>query len=323
MATCIAGARVHVALFDLGRATARAYGGAGFMLAGPTTTVVARRASAWSFAGTPDLDERTHGDVLSLLGRMKERTGEFAAEVELVGHPPQHVGLGSKTALMLSVASAVNAELNAALEVAEIQAVTGRGGASGIGIRGFSTGGFLIDGGHRSDTVADLTPSSGRRPGSPPPVTVRHAMPDHWKVHLLLPEGERRHGRDEIEFFKRVTPVPAPEVFRSVTYAVHELAPAIQEADLPAVRVALENLHSVGFKSRELGAQPQEVRDLLEHFLSKYPTPAGLSSMGPLVYVISDEDGPDSSEVEAEAARCGAAYLGCPNALNQGVEVRP
>ena len=46
-----AGSRIHIALIDLARATDHAYGGVGFGIATPLTTIEAERSFGMSFSG--------------------------------------------------------------------------------------------------------------------------------------------------------------------------------------------------------------------------------------------------------------------------------
>ena len=70
--------------------------------------------------------------------------------IEIVIHQviPPHQGLGSGTQIRLAVLSALNHRFGLNHPTSELGAISTRGGTSGIGIRAFSCGGFLLDGGH-------------------------------------------------------------------------------------------------------------------------------------------------------------------------------
>ena len=56
-----------------------------------------------------------------------------------------HTGLGSKTQLLLSFATALKQYYNKDVDVYELTKLVGRGGTSGIGYRVFEKGGFILD----------------------------------------------------------------------------------------------------------------------------------------------------------------------------------
>jgi beta-RFAP synthase len=96
--------------------------------------------------------------------------------VEVQQAMPPHSGLGSGTQLALAVATAVrrlHARPAGPDDLRADAAVLERGARSGIGIGLFSQGGLVVDGGR-----GDLD--------QPPPLLMRSAVPEAWRVLLLL-----------------------------------------------------------------------------------------------------------------------------------------
>ena len=286
--------RIHVTLIDLGGATQRRFGGAGFALDGMPAVVRASCDRRSRVEGAHDL-ESPDRRVLERYVRRLSKAMERAFWVQVESVMQQHIGLGSKTALLLAAGLACNAAGGEKLQREALVHMSGRGGASGVGVNVAFDGGFVVDGGHKMDAVNDkFWPSSvGGNTGLPPKL-VRLEFPANWRVHLFLPGGRRYFGEAEQRFFSENTPIDFGEVYEVMAAVYHGVAPAVAEGDLESLRVALWAVQGVGFKRREVMGQSREVRELLEFLYKDLRVAAGMSSLGPLVYAITNnEDGPD------------------------------
>jgi len=311
--------RLHVSLFDLGNSTARKHGGAGFSIAGLPVIVDARQASQMNLIYSAEVDRSTRKAISSAIHKIEVSRAGAAAQICVVGAPPQHIGLGSKTALILGVLKAIDLVCSLRLTNSELQVISGRGGTSGVGINAFFTGGFLVDGGHDSRTCMDFLPSRFRRPLQIPPPIYRTSIPESWRFHLLLAPGNLTHGAKEREFFQKNTPIPHKEVFQTIALAYHGLVPAVSTGDLRLLRDVLASMHRIGFKHRELNGQNTAVRNLMKAIHQKSDCAVGLSSMGPLVYAVSNAD--DQQLIELLDSLCcltGARMLGSFSGRNLG-----
>lgn len=313
--------RVHVALIDLGRATPRAYGGCGFAIEAPVVRVHARPGTSLALNYVGTLDDRGREDVGDALTRLAKHVGHpIDAELAIDGWIPQHVGLGTKTALLLALLDATNRALELSLSDSELQSLSGRGGTSGVGIRTYFRGGFVLDAGHAQRLVPTLAPSSSRLAPCHPPMLTWAPFPRHWRVTLLTAPGPRIHGEDELAFFAAATPLPVEEVLRVLALVHHGVAPAFLEQDFERLRSALLELHQVGFKAHELAHQSGSVkaalRDCWDHGLV-----AGLSSMGPTIYTITSSEDDSTVVLEAIARTHGIALSGPLLACNTGAQV--
>jgi beta-ribofuranosylaminobenzene 5'-phosphate synthase len=313
--------RLHAALIDVGRATPRAYGGCGFALGTPVVRVRAKPATSLAVTYYGTLDDRGREDVDCALARLGEHVGHpIDAELTIDGWIPQHVGLGTKTALVLALLDATSRALDLSLSNAELQSISGRGGTSGVGIHTYFCGGFALDAGHVQSRVPTLAPSSSRLAPSIPPMLTWAPFPDGWHVTLLAVPGPRIHGENELAFFAAATPVPADEVLRALALVHHGMTPAFLEEDLERLGSSLLELHQVGFKARELTHQSASVkaalRDCWDHGLV-----AGLSSMGPTIYAISSSEDDSTAVLETIARTHDIALIGPLPACNVGARV--
>ena len=298
--------RLHFTLVDLGRVTPRAFGGCGMAISLPVVRVSIAPHNALVFEGLAHVDERARVDLHAAASRLESFVRiPICAHVCVREDVLQHVGLGSKTAMLLALLAGLNSALDLDVSVGALQTLSGRGGTSGVGIHTFFRGGFVVDAGHDTALVPELLPSAARLPERVPPLVSRILVPSDWAVWLILTDTPRIAGQDELAFFRSNTPL-AQERVGALALVSHGIAPAFADANLGQLGAALRSLHTTGFKAREVANQSPVVRQLLELCWSLPQLAAGLSSMGPLIYVITGHDGLPSSlhsAVEAAAAR--------------------
>ena len=312
--------RLHLGLLDLGGATLRSYGGGGLSLNGMPTLIQCARSDVVRIEGLETLDQRGRRSVTRLLEDLAAALPS-AFSVRIVSSMPEHCGLGSKTNLLLGIAMAASRATGAGLSKEALQCLSRRGGASGIGVHAFFEGGFLVDMGHQAAPQGDLQPSSARTPGVVPPLSLRLNVSDAWRFHLFLPETDTHlSGADERAFFATNTPLPRMEVLEALAALYHGVVPAFVETDLLLLRSALQALHRCGFKKCEVAHHAPAVPQLMELFLSARNVAVGMSSAGPLVYVVSHE----KDEQWKDQLAClpkGTKYLGTFSGRNRGFAV--
>jgi beta-ribofuranosylaminobenzene 5'-phosphate synthase len=271
-------ARLHLGFFDLEGGLGRRFGSIGLSLDQPVTRLVARRARATRVTG-PERER-----VARYLALMCSHLGVVGDhEIEVREAMPPHAGLGSGTQLALAVAAAVR-RLHGLPEDARTDAAwLGRGARSGIGIGLFGQGGLVIDGG------------KGALPG-PPPLLVRMAMPDAWRVLLVLDrDREGLSGSRERAAFDALGPMDAAVSGAICRLVLMQALPALADHDLPGFGAAITAIQGhVGdyfapcqggrFTSPGVGAA---LRVLAE----AGATGIGQSSWGPTGFAFAASDG--------------------------------
>ncbi|MDN4984657.1 sugar kinase [Bradyrhizobium sp. WYCCWR 13022] len=314
--------RIHVGLTDLGFASQRRFGGVGFAIDYPITVMEFNGSSEFALTGLDGLDLPARAELQRIFVRLQDlaRAKPFCAH--LSAHAPQHCGFGSKTTLVLSLIAGANEFLKLGLSREQMQLMSGRGGTSGIGIHTFFAGGVICDGGHPSHLGAQLLPSSARsKPLLAPPVLSWMGFPQQWKVVLLLGKDRSLSGAEEAEFFRRNAPIERQDALETIAIIHHGVLPAFATADRPALARALSDLHSHGFKLRELLRCDSVTQDCYRH-LSALGCAVGLSSMGPLLYVlINRDDGDELDRVNKVAAIAGATVYAEIGGRNIGYEL--
>jgi beta-ribofuranosylaminobenzene 5'-phosphate synthase len=312
--------RLHFGLLDLGGVTPWRYGGAGCLVSAPAIEVYASTAEAWSLQGLEAADPRTLADADALIHRLSSY-GCRPRSVVVQRRLPEHVGLGSKTATLLAIARAVGEAQDVGLDRNGLQRVVRRGGTSGAGVNLFFDGGFVVDRGHPDVPGAPYGPSSSTVPSSPPPVLARHPIPESWEFTLVLPMHQGVSGKAEQDLFAASTPLSREDVLCSIAAMHHGVVAGFAAGDLEAVRWGLSQLHAGGFKAHELAFQGADVRALYSRLVRIPDVAVGLSSVGPLMFLIRERTRGEPEHL-TRAVGAGFRVLGPFRGINHGAEVR-
>jgi beta-ribofuranosylaminobenzene 5'-phosphate synthase len=307
-------------LVDLADASFRRYGGVGFTTALCPTIVEAVATRRTSVRNLDRLDAAGRQDVMDLLERIGRIRQLPPHRLTIHQCPPQQVGLGSKTSLLLSTIASLDALFSLGMTRRLMQNLSGRGGTSGTGIHAFFRGGVLFDGGHERVSRSDrFLPSSANPTTKVPPLLCRTSFPDSWRVTILLPTGRSASGRTEKRFFQRVTPIPKDQVLQVLAAIYHGFLPALRLRRIDLASEAIKQINSTGFKAREIARQTAVVRRLLEDLWSAPRIASGMSSLGPVVYAIHEHDDIDArTRIEQAAVRWTVSIIGTARGHNMG-----
>ncbi|HEV7279406.1 MAG TPA: hypothetical protein VGN57_04260 [Pirellulaceae bacterium] len=282
----VAPTRLHFGLLAIGEG-AGASGGAGAMLSEPSLVLHVRPSDRFAALGL-------HADrIAAFAGRWAAGREEGLPSIEIRGEsaPDQHVGLGLGTQLALATALALDQVTGR--EEADPQtlaSLVGRGGRSGIGVRGFFLGGFLAEDEKRDgDSLA--------------PLRRRLSFPERWRFVLVRQAGEAgAHGACEDRFFRALPPTPREVTDRMRRRLFDELVPAVEAGDFEAFA---ESAYQFGRASGELfrGAQAGTyASEFAERLVATLRTRGvrgiGQSSWGPTLWVAA----PDPEAAESLAA---------------------
>jgi beta-ribofuranosylaminobenzene 5'-phosphate synthase len=313
----VAPCRVHLGLIALSRRSTRAYGGAGFALWHESTIVEAQTTTARS-----TLVDGVDDDLCSQICSILSSAGLDRVRLSIRNVVSPHVGLGSKTSLVLACVEGALIASGLPAPRRDVVRIAGRGGASGVGVNTYFVGGVLADLGHPAKSVASLAPSSRRTVFDAPRALFRMDFPKSWRVILLRAKNrEGLHSSAEEDFFRRNCDLDRGECADAAMALGFELPAAVAECDIEALAQVLRSSRSSGFKAREIETQPT-VRDMLDQLDLLPGVAATMSSMGPTITVISNQQSSleliaaslDSDEgwevVLGEAANAGRCVAG-------------
>jgi beta-ribofuranosylaminobenzene 5'-phosphate synthase len=265
-------ARLHLGMLAVAGDGGRRFGGLGVSVGRPAVVVEAWAADELSADGT-DADR-----ALGFARRCREALGlAGGAHLRVVEAIPPHVGLGSGTKLALAVAQALAALDDRDVDAPELAEAVGRAARSAVGTWTFALGGLVVEGGVR--------PGEDR----PAPLLARYAMPEEWRVVLVIPRAEPGlSGPAEEEAFRQL--VPSPERSAEIAQLVlTSLLPALVERDLEEFGGALTRIQQLvgdAFATVQGGRFHPRAGALVDALLRDGAAGAGQSSWGPAVYGI-------------------------------------
>lgn len=292
--------RLHVTLIDLNGKYGRIDGGVGITTQNPKLILEAEDECediqiTFADSVSSNLNKETIEDYQAKIISAARKTNEFlnltgGYQINLREVFPSHSGLGSGTQVSLAVAKLILKMNGHDLSSLEIAKIVGRGGTSGIGVASFDEGGFIVDSGHKKSMKPSFLPSSASK-ATPPPVIARYNFPEDWNIILVIPRVERKvFGDGEVNIFQEYCPIPLTEVQKLTHILLMKMMPAVLEKDLDAFGEAVNAIQTVGFKKIELELQNPFIKDLMDNLKSAGASGVGMSSFGPTVYAITDNN---------------------------------
>ncbi|MHA1489911.1 MAG: beta-ribofuranosylaminobenzene 5'-phosphate synthase [Promethearchaeota archaeon] len=323
--------RIHLSLIDENGYTGRIDGGLGLMLNRPNVVLEATN-SADEFQIECNRYYRESIEVINEKASKIFKAFNISNKnfhFNLKKYYPSHVGLGSKTQLALAIATAIIKlkKKNNSLSIQKLTKIVERGGTSGIGWRGFETGGFIIDAGHdfgKGKEKETFLPSSASTSANPALTVLRYPIPDNWRFVLVIPNVKKgAYGDEEISIFQKHAPIPKEEVNEVSHQILMKVIPGILKRDLECFGEGLKRIQSIGFKKIEIDLQHDIVKDLLI-LLEEFGVKAfGMTSFGPSVIGVTETDSEANElfkQVQKHLRNIGAhIYICKPN--NTGAKI--
>ncbi len=322
--------RIHLSLIDENGYTGRVDGGIGLMLDRPNVVFEASN-SAEEFKIEAHKYYRESIEVINEIASRVFKTFNISNKnfhFNLKRYFPSHVGLGSKTQLSLAIITAITRLKSIDhLSTEYLTQLVDRGGTSGIGWRGFETGGFILDGGHeygKGKEKESFLPSSASSNSNPALTISRHNIPNNWRFVLIIPNVKKgAYGDEEIRVFQEYAPIPKIEVNEVSHLIIMKILPGILKNDLKCFGEGLKRIQSIGFKKIEINLQHQIVKDLL-YFFEDYGLKAyGMSSFGPSVVgvVESDSEAEKLLKVVQKNQKNGGGHIYICKPNNSGAKI--
>lgn len=285
--------RIHLSLIDLNGALGRIDGGIGFGLSKPNIIVELTdevqskdRIIIQSNEEFKPLVENIIRDFEKAYHVQFDRL-----KIEVLSMYKPHIGLGSKTQLLLSVAKGLCVLKNIDCSAYELCKLVKRGGTSGIGYSVFEQGGFILDAGHSFGQTKEkqtFLPSSASN--APPALTLlRYELPQSWKVLLItLNVPSEAYDKEEINIFQKYCPIPLEDVREICHIILVKVLPSILTKNLDEFCSGVQAIQKIGFKKIEISLVHPKVQELIDYSLQIGAKCAVLSSFGPTVAIIEE-----------------------------------
>ncbi len=284
--------RLHLSLLDLSDRGYRRNGGLGFALAEPLTKLVFRKSTVTSVAKLSAIGY-SYSEEQELLHRIesarKNHDLRQAICLESVTPILRHSGFGSGTAISLACMEATFLLNNRPIQQHDLQALSGRGGVSGVGINTYFNGGVVCDIGRRADAGPFLPSDAIEAPPEMPVTLIASAMPS-WDIGILTPRTMRpRTMAEERELFSSNCPLSMQDVCSTIYHAVFGAIGAILASDLPTFCSAVTALQQGAWKRAEIAQYGKGMQAIIEQLQQLGCDAVGMSSVGPTLFFLAED----------------------------------
>lgn len=286
--------RVHLTLIDLGRAGYRRNGGVGFGIAAPRSTL--------AFTPHPTVDLNllascgyVPAEIASLTKRLErlieQRQLAWGLRLADAQLPERHSGFGTGTAVALASLESLFFLNDLTVSPEFLRAHCGRGGASGVGLSSYFTGGFIFDAGRRFSPAPIVGSDATDEVGELPLEMARLDMVD-WPMGILLPPAASTISPEQEQaLFSRLLPLAASDVFEITYHALLGVLVAVKSADFEAFCISIAAIQRCAWKRAEINLHGNTVRACAAHLASIGCDAVAMSSIGPaLIFWARDFD---------------------------------
>jgi beta-ribofuranosylaminobenzene 5'-phosphate synthase len=217
----VAPAHLHAGNMDLTGDLGRLYGTAGFTIEYPRTVIEARKSDKITITGEDATNAERYAGAF--VARFNIEGGIAVNVKEAI---PKHLGMGSQTALALSIGHALSELYNRPVDIEDMAIALGRSDIVALGFNSFQTGGFIVDGGYK-------VKEKGRRV---PPCIFRYPIPEDWLFVVCIPHRPipaiLRIKEKEEEILGSLKPMPEQMSDRLSRIMLMQVMPSIMEHDI-------------------------------------------------------------------------------------------
>lgn len=292
--------RLHMSLIDLNCSYGRMDGGIGLTLSEPNFIIESEEIEKGISLEFPksihneeifkEYDSKIKSTAEQILQHFNIDSG-FNFKIHSAYAP--HLGLGSGTQIKLAIAKLITESINKPLTAIELSALVGRGGTSGVGTFCYEHGGFVIDGGHSLKEKDKNLPYSESN-ANPPQLIGKYDFPEEWTVLVAIPKIEHSvSGMKEVDIFETYCPVPKRDVEQVSHIILMNMIPFLLEKDIVGFGKSIDEIQKRGFKKVEVDLQPDTTTNLMQFMRDAGAYGVGMSSFGPAIYTVFDDDNKD------------------------------
>ncbi|MGZ2430443.1 beta-ribofuranosylaminobenzene 5'-phosphate synthase family protein [Rhizobium redzepovicii] len=285
--------RIHLGLISMHSGAPRKNGGLGFAIQGPTANLTIGTAPEFQISDNRRLPMNLE-EIESLRLRLIEIRSQLqlpkATSTVITGEFLTHHGMGSGTAIRLASIEGLLALNERPYSTQELIRLSGRGGTSGVGISTYFDGGFVFDLGVPTGKSLEFAPSSIVT-SAPSPLQLCRQPAPNWPLGLCLPRKCRpKTQQEEVEFFRRVTPLLAENSHEATYVALFEILSSLMEGDYHSFCSGVDRMQKCEWKRlerAEYSVQLEAADSALRHLGVDC---VGMSSLGPMLFFFASPD---------------------------------
>ena len=312
--------RLHLGLISMHEGGIRKNGGIGFSVKDPCGTMEMTKSRELIIEDHRmfPLDALEIEDLYNLIDSVSRKHSlDSRVHVRFAGDLKTHVGMGSGTAMRLSVLEGLFRINKRSISVRELIRQSKRGGTSGIGINTYFSGGLVLDLGVWNNDNKFVPSSLGSAFSTP--LSFPSVVIPNWPLCLCVPRSiPTKSRKEEIEFFSRATPIDAMDSYVAAYHAIFGVYSAVVEKNYRAFCTSIYALQETKWKMRERNEYSSELEEVEARLLELGATSVGMSSLGPMLYCFG---GSGSLDRISAAAECLDCYVTTTIPYNSGREM--
>ena len=284
--------RIHITLLAMDMPTYRTNGGIGFAVDLWNHHLVARRSKSIKILDERQSSPLNKNEIKRICAVIENAKTKYrirhGVHIRITQGAQRHIGLGTGTAILLGSLEAYLLLSSIPITPEDLIILSGRGGTSGIGVHTYFQGGFILDGGHPYTGQKHMPSRLNEFKKEKALLISRIDMPN-WKFGIFVPNKSKSlSGEDESEFFKKTCPVSHCDAALATYHAVFGTFCSVMEGNIVNFSRSINEIQYTKWKSEEIKVRGEGFLHLYEKLKMK-STMLGLSSLGPLMYFMSDD----------------------------------
>ena len=285
--------RIHITLIGLNTDGYRLNGGIGFSISSPSQCLLFSPSTSIEIN-----DNRVVGFTNEELKHLKARLNwvminkhlECGLKCTIVNNSVHsHVGYGSNSMIYLACVEALLIINTQVYSSKELVTLSNRGGASGVGINTYFSGGFIFDTGVLNDGHRTLAPSSAVNEEHQAPLVLKRLELPSWNLGLCIPSIARKSEEEERTFFKLNCPIEKDDVDVVLYETVYGITSSLMENDFEVFCKSIDHIQQTAWKSLERSQYGEELFRTDTLIRNAGAKCVGMSSMGPMLYFFGDD----------------------------------
>lgn len=213
-------AHLHAGNINLTGDLGRLYGTIGFTIDSPYTIVKVNRSERLEVKGEDAANATRYAKAF--FDKFGVRGG---AKIRVETAIPRNIGMGSQTALALSIATALCRLYGVEAGTEDLALALGRGSITALGVYSFKLGGFLVDGGFKLEDKGKVVP----------PLMFRYNIPKNLIFVVCLPQKPipaiLKIKAEEERILEQLKPMPRELSSELARVVLMQMLPALLEHD--------------------------------------------------------------------------------------------
>lgn len=283
--------RLHITLIAMNSNGYRINGGLGFAINDPNLELYINSSKKFDLIDERNfhpLVEREVTKIKNIVNSViKKYNFKYNININISGKTPTHFGFGTGTSIRLAILESLFKINNKSYDEKLLIDISGRGRTSGIGIRTYFEGGFIMDLGHQNLDAKIQSSSEREHLDNKSLQLVKGKMPI-WEIGICIPKHicAKTH-EEEKEFFEKTVPIRDESIYETLYHSLFGVISSFLENNKEVFNKSITRIQETEWKKKERMSynELQKIEKDLFLFGAKS---IGMSSLGPTLFFMSD-----------------------------------